>query len=90
MEVKEFEWSENNIEHIAKYGVSPDELEDVAFNDEPLIRRGRKGTRYMFEYTVAGRYLFIVYTLKNKGIDKVITSMDMDYKTRKLYIKRGK
>ena len=90
MEIKEFEWNEQNIEHIARHGVSPDEVEDVAFDDAPWIKKGRKGTRYMLGYTVAGRYLFVVYVLKSKGIAKVTTSMDMDDKTRKLYKKRGK
>jgi len=66
------------------------EVEDVAFDDEPWIRKGRKRTRYMLGYTVAGRYLFTVYTLKDKGVAKVITSMDMDDKTRRLYRNRGK
>jgi len=44
----------------------------------------------MLGYTIAGRYLFVVYTLKVKGIAKVITAMDMDNKTRKLYRERGK
>ncbi len=90
MEIKEFEWNENNIDHIARHGVSPDEVEDVAFDDVPWIKKGRKGTRYMLGYTVAGRYLFTVYTLRNKGVAKVITAMDMDDKTRRLYKKRGK
>ncbi len=42
----------------------------------------------MLGYTVAGRYLFVVYALKGKGIARVITSMDMDNKTKKLYKKR--
>jgi uncharacterized protein len=88
MEIREFEWDDNNIEHIARHGVFPDEVEDVAFDDDPWIRKGRKGTRYMLGYTVAGRYLFVVYVLKGKGIARVITSMDMDGKMKKLYKKR--
>lgn len=88
MEIREFEWDDNNIEHIARHGVFPDEVEDVAFDDDPWIRKGRKGTRYMLGYTVAGRYLFVVYVLKGKGIARVITSMGMDDKTKKLYKKR--
>ena len=90
MEIKEFDWNENNMDHIARHGVFPDEVEDVAFDDEPWIRKGRKGTRYILGYTVAGRYLFTVYTLRDKRVAKVITSMDMDDKTRRLYKKRGK
>lgn len=90
MEITEFEWDENNIQHIAKHNVSPDEIEDVAFDDEPWIKKGREGTRYMLGYTVGGRYLFVVYILKGKGIARVITAMDMDEKTKKLYKRRGK
>jgi len=88
MEISEFEWDDNNIEHIARHGVAPDEVEDVAFEDDPWIRKGRKGTRYMLGYTIAGRYLFVVYVPKRKGIVRVITSMDMDDKTKRLYKKR--
>ena len=42
----------------------------------------------MLGYTIAGRYLFIVYFLKGKGIARVITSMDMDDKAKSLYKKR--
>lgn len=58
--------------------------------DEPWIKKGRAGTRYMLGYTAAGRYLFTVYVIKGKGVARVITSMDMDQKTRKLYMRRGK
>lgn len=90
MEIREFEWDDNNIDHIARHKVSPDEVEDVAFDDDPWVRKGRKGTRYMLGFTIAGRYLFVVYVPKGKGIARVITAMDMDDKTRKLYRKRSK
>jgi uncharacterized protein len=90
MEILEFEWDDDNIEHIAKHGVLPDEIEEVAFYDEPWIKKGRSNSRYMLGYTVGGRYLFVVYVLKGHGAARVITSMDMDEKTRKLYKRRGK
>ncbi len=90
MEITEFEWDDDNIEHVARHHVSPDEVEDVAFDDEPWVKRGRGETRYMLGYTVAGRYLFVVYVLKGKGRARVITAMDMDEKTRRLYKRRGK
>jgi uncharacterized DUF497 family protein len=68
--------------------VSPEGIEDVAFDDEPLIRKGRKGTRYMLGYTAAGRFIFVVYVLRGKGTARVGTAMDMDDKTRRLYRKR--
>jgi uncharacterized DUF497 family protein len=90
MEITEFEWDDGIIDHISIHHVSPDEIEDVSFVDEPWIKKGREGTRYMLGYTAAGRYLFTVYVIKGKGVARVITSMDMDQKTRKLYMRRGK
>lgn len=84
MEIREFEWDDNNIEHLSRHGVSPDEVEDLAFDDDPWIRKGRKGTRYMLGHTIAGRYLFVVYVLRSKGIARVITAMEMDEKTKTL------
>ncbi len=75
---------------LARHNVSPDEVEDVAFEDEPWIRKGRKKRRYMLGYTIAGRYLFIVYVPRLKGTARVITAMDMDQKTKRLYRRRGK
>ncbi len=88
MEIQGFEWDEINIEHIVRHSVSPDEVEDVAFDDDPWIRKGKRGTRYMLGYTIAGRYLFVVYAGKGKGIARVVTAMDMDAKTRRLYRNR--
>jgi len=90
MEISEFEWDDDNIEHIARHGVAPGDVEDVAFDDDPWVKKGRKGTRHMLGYTIAGRYLFVVYVLKRKRVAKVVTAMDMDDKTRKLYRKRRK
>ena len=60
MEIGDFEWDEDNIAHIARHSVYPDEVEELAFDDEPWIRKGREGTRYMLGYTISGRYLFVV------------------------------
>jgi uncharacterized DUF497 family protein len=88
MEITEFQWDDNNIVHIARHSISPDEVEDVAFDDDPWIRKGRSGTRYMLGYTIGGRYLFVVYVLKGKGIARVVTATDMDDKTKRLYKRR--
>lgn len=90
MEITEFEWDDDNIEHVARHRISPDEVENVAFDDEPWVKSGRGETRYFLGYTVGGRYLFVVYVLKGKGKARVITAMDMDEKTRRLYKRRCK
>jgi len=89
VEIKSFKWDEDTIDHIANHGISPEEIEEVAFQNLPYIRKGRQGRRYLYGRTIGGRYLFIVYIL-HEGQARVITSRDMDDKERKLYLKRGK
>ena len=72
MEISGFQWDEDNVAHIARHHVYPDEVEELAFDDEPWIRKGSGGTRYMLGYTISGRYLFVVYALKEKGIASVV------------------
>lgn len=88
VEISDFQWDEDNVAHIARHRVHPGEVEELAFDDDPWIRKGSGGTRYMLGYTISGRYLFVVYALKEEGVGRVITAMDMDEKSRRLYRKR--
>lgn len=60
-------------------------VEDAAFDDDPWVKKGTEGARHMLDCTIAGGYLFVVYILRTKGVARVVTSMDMDDKTKKLY-----
>ena len=90
MEIQDFNWTLQNIIHIVAHEVEPGEVEEVAFDDDPWIKRGRGGVRYMFGQTLAGRYLFTVYVLDRKGISEVVTARDMTQHERRHYRKRGK
>lgn len=90
MEIRSFKWDEDTIDHIANHNVTPDEVEEVAFEGSPYICKGRGGRRYLYGKTIGGRYLFIVYVLAGMGIAQVITARDMDDKERRYYLKRGK
>jgi hypothetical protein len=46
--------------------------------------------RFQPGYTVGGKYFFVVYVLKDKGRARVLTKMDMDEKTLRLYKRRNK
>jgi len=39
MEISDFQWDEDNVAHIARHHVYPDEVEELAFDDEPWIRK---------------------------------------------------
>ncbi len=90
MEIKSFRWDIETVEHIANHSVRPDEVEELAFEDDPYARKGRQNRKYLYGQTIGGRYLFVVYILSPKNETKVITARDMDDKEKRLYLKRGK
>ena len=56
-------WPEDRIEHIARHGVRPEEVEEVCFG-RPLVQRakssGENPVYYVLGQSDAGRYLFCV------------------------------
>jgi uncharacterized DUF497 family protein len=87
MRIGRFEWDADNLIHIARHHVSPDEIEEV-FDQKYLLLRTKKGRYLALGETSAGRHLTVVFELmaKNKSI-RAITARDMDYKERKYYRK---
>jgi hypothetical protein len=59
-----------------RHGIIPEEAEEV-FAHNPLFRRTKKGHYAVFGPTSEGRYLTIVFELKQKGIARPITGWDM-------------
>ena len=90
MEIQIFSWNEDNLAHISNHGVTPEEIEEIAFEGTPYIRKGREGRRYLYGKTFVGRYLFVVYVPVAKGKVRVITARDMDAREKRLYLGRGK
>jgi len=78
LKIKEFEWDEGNILHIELgHGIKPEEAEEV-FAVKPLFRKTRKDHYVAMGPTLEGRYLIIVFELKEGGLARVITGWDMD------------
>ncbi|MGH7963673.1 MAG: hypothetical protein ACRERD_17910, partial [Candidatus Binatia bacterium] len=68
----EAEWDDDNIEHIARHGVEPEEVEEVVYEDcHPswIVRGRRRGVREtrwtVFGQTCTGRYLERVSVASN-------------------------
>jgi len=61
--INEFIWPQDRIEHIAKHGVEPNEVEEVCFG-RALVQRaratGKNPVYYVLGQTSAGRHLFCV------------------------------
>ena len=90
--ISSIKWADESIEHVARHGVRPGEVEEVCFNEEeiPFIRSGRENLHYVFGKTCSGRFLFIVVRFIRQGEVRVITAKDMDEWEKNYFKTRGK
>ncbi|MFN8634206.1 MAG: BrnT family toxin [Chloroflexota bacterium] len=90
MDEVDFEWDDDNVEHLARHGISPDEVEDLF--EGPILRR-RGGTDApdrvrVLGRTAAGRYLAIIYQEKGRGLIRPFTGWEMRPHERDLYVRQ--
>jgi uncharacterized DUF497 family protein len=90
MRIDEFIWPEDRIEHIARHGVTPEEVEEVCFR-KSLVRRakaeGENPVYYVQGQTEAGRYLFCVVIRFPDGNGYPVTAREMTTKEKRRYRK---
>lgn len=88
MRIHEFVWTEDRIEHIARHGVTPEEVEELCFG-RPLILRakseGENPVYYVLGQTTAGRYLFAVIIRFPDGKGYSVTARPMVDKEERRY-----
>lgn len=87
MRFTSFDWDERNIEHIARHGLEPIDVEG-ALRSGALVLRGRQGCYIAYGRTAAGRYLFTVLSARSGGLIRVITARDMTDRERRFYHRR--
>jgi len=90
--VSSIKWTDESIEHIARHGIRPKEVEEVCFNEDaiPFIRSGGEKLHYVFGKTYSGRFLFVVVRFVRHGEVRVITARDMNAWEKNYFRKRGK
>lgn len=84
----DFEWDEENIDHIAQHHVEPDEAEAV-FDNRPLILRSQAGKYAAYGQSDEGRYLLVVF-IRKSGVCRVITARDLTDDEKKRLKRRRK
>lgn len=78
MQIADFEWDEGNVIHLElSHGIMPEEAEEV-FVVRPLFRKTKRGHYAAMGPTREGRYLIVIFELKERSIARVITGWDMD------------
>jgi len=84
-----FEWDEQNLEHIARHWVRPDEAEAVLDNS-PLLLKSADEKYLAYGQTDNGRYLLVVFIRKYGSVVRVITARDLTGDEKKQYRRRRK
>lgn len=87
MDPRGFEWDAANIGHILRHGVIPAEVEEAA--DRPHIviparMAGREHRWKLFGKTASGRYVVVVFTLRNRMF-RTVTAYEMNASDRRIY-----
>jgi uncharacterized DUF497 family protein len=90
--ISSIRWTEQSVDHTAKHGISPEEIEEVCFNEmiSPYIRSGKDNLHYVFGRTDAGRFIIVVVKYERPGQVGIITARDMNDWEKKYFMRRGK
>ena len=85
--IGELIWPEDRVDHIAKHGVEPQEVEEVCFGQALVLHGKSAGTNpvyYVLGQTAAGRYLFCVVIRfpDGKGYPVTVRAMTAKEKQR--------
>ena len=62
MKIERLSWDQDTVDHISTQSVSPQEIEELLFNDMdlPLIMRGKEGKYLAYGNTNGGRFLLVI------------------------------
>ena len=88
MEIVEFVWPEDRIQHIARHNIQPEEFEEVCFGSALVLRaksEGKNPVYYVLGETVAGRHLFCVVIAFPDGKGYPVTAREMSASERERY-----
>lgn len=85
MKIYELIWPEDRVEHIARHGIHPAEVEEVCFG-RALVQRTKSlranPVYYVLGQTAAGRYLFCVVIQFPDGKGFPVTARPMKEQRR--------
>jgi uncharacterized DUF497 family protein len=77
-------WNAANVAHVAKHGISPEEVEDVLFTPPLDARRGEQEDSYLvLGRTRAGRRLLVVIAPRPRNNWYVVTARDVSRAERR-------
>jgi uncharacterized protein len=83
----EFDWDRNNISHLQRHNITPQEAEEVFYDSDRCLHNAYDGRRKIVGMTENGRILAIVYDKNGKKF-RPFTGWEATETERKSYNKR--
>ncbi len=87
----DFDWDENNIDHISRHSVLPEEAEEALLDPRRMSIPARKNAieprRAVLGATENGRILFVVF-VNRRDLVRVVTARDATFKEKQRYKRR--
>jgi uncharacterized protein len=86
--IHEFLWPADRVEHIARHGVEPEEVDEVCFGNALVERAkslGRNPVYYLLGPTSSGRYLLCVVIQFSEGRGYPVTARPMTPNEKRRY-----
>ena len=77
MRIDDVEWTLDRVEHIARHGITHEEVEEV-FVSTPFFKRGRGRVYEAWGRTETGRYLLVIFRHLGHNRAWPITAREMD------------
>jgi uncharacterized DUF497 family protein len=86
LKIEKISWDQETVDHISKHLVSPEEVEEILFNnlDPPMMMRGKEGRYLAYGKTHGGRLLLAVWVSRHKKT-KIITARDLTPKEKRVH-----
>ena len=81
----DYDWDEDNVEHIARHRVSPEEAEEAAGVPRRAPHPAHSGRRAIIGMTIDGRLLMVVVERRGGRTLRVITARDATRRERAVY-----
>ncbi|MBC8367470.1 BrnT family toxin, partial [bacterium] len=76
VKIRGFSWTRWTVQHISRHHVKPDEVEEC-FLERLEMRVHGSRRRTLIGKTLQGRYLLVVFSLKESGLIDVVTARDL-------------
>jgi len=82
-------WTEESEDHIARHGVTAEEVQEALYTRPRWIAPGRSETTLVYAVTSAGRFLLVVIVPALDGGVYVVTARDLTDSERRTFRRKG-